>query len=172
MSIPVWKNCSYVRNLRNALHILCQKCSPIFFVKMLSSQNALLMKTNFLGEHFAKKYWRAFLREQKSILALMSVIWEIPPYFMSIPVWKNCSYVCNLWNALDILCSCLCSGGLFFIDQTKPNQTCGILIYSLLNAPPPHFFTDMDSATRHHLGLGTGPSSMEVEELREDSRLV
>ena len=38
--------------------------------------------------------------------------------------------------------------------------------------PPPHVFTDMDSATRHHLGLGTGPSSMEVEELREDSRLV
>ena len=37
---------------------------------------------------------------------------------------------------------------------------------------PPHVFTDMDSATRHHLGLGTGPSSMEVEELREDSRLV
>ena len=30
-------------------------------------------------------------------------------------------------------------------------------------------FTDMDSATRHHLGLGTGPSSVEVEELREDS---
>ena len=39
---------------------------------------------------------------------------------------------------------------------------------------PPHVFTDMDSATRHHLGLGTGPSSIEVEveELREDSRLV
>ena len=37
---------------------------------------------------------------------------------------------------------------------------------------PPHVFTDMDSATRHHLGLGTGPSSMEVEELREDSKLV
>ena len=37
---------------------------------------------------------------------------------------------------------------------------------------PPHVFTDMDSATRHHLGLGTCPSIIEVEELREDSRLV
>ena len=27
------------------------------------------MKSIFLGEHSAKEYWRAFLREQKSILA-------------------------------------------------------------------------------------------------------
>jgi hypothetical protein len=36
---------------------------------MFSSINALFMKSIFLGEHFAKEYWRAFLREQKSILA-------------------------------------------------------------------------------------------------------
>ena len=52
----------------NAL-LVSQKCSPIFFGKMLSWQNALVLKSILSGEHFAKEYGRAFLREQKSILA-------------------------------------------------------------------------------------------------------
>ena len=52
----------------NAL-LVSQKCSPIFFGKMLSWQNALVLKSILSGEHFAKEYGKAFLREQKSILA-------------------------------------------------------------------------------------------------------
>ena len=77
------------------------------------------------------------------------------------------------------VCRCYPSTAVDMLPTTEVSQALEASGGGLVLLPgglrallPPHAFTDMDSATRHHLGLGNGPSSVEVEELMEDSRLV